>query len=220
VTVIPFAHELRRLAPGSVLGGEDIDRFREPLGRLVGPRATTKILETTGAVGVMRMPADELAATANIPLRLAERVVAARDLGLAAVHPAPRVLRTSADVILALPPGFRTLETEVFLAFALTANLAVKATIFLARGADVGLCVNLRTVFVPLVRLAAASFIVAHNHPSSTADPSREDLELTRRLAEAGKVMGIELLDHVIVTPTNAVSLCDLGILGGVSAAA
>jgi DNA repair protein RadC len=219
LTVLRLAHVVRHLPLGSVIPGADVERFRDPLRRLVGPRAADRIFMTTGAVGVTRMSAEELAAAAEIPERLAERVVAARDLGLAAAQP-PVVLRHSVDVVQALPPGFRTLETEVLLAFALTANLAVKATIVLAKGSDAGLSVNLRSVFVPLVRLAAAAFILAHNHPSSTASPSREDIELTRRIAEAGTVMGIELLDHLIVTPTNAVSLRDLGVMGDTGAAA
>ena len=60
----------------------------------------------------------------------------------------------------------------------------------------------------------AASIIVAHQHPSDDPTPSREDLEVTKRLAEAGKIMGIDVLDHVIVTYTGKnVSLKEKGYL-------
>jgi DNA repair protein RadC len=60
----------------------------------------------------------------------------------------------------------------------------------------------------------AASIIVGHNHPSGDPTPSREDIEVTKRLAEAGKIMGIEVLDHVIVTHTGKnVSLKEKGYL-------
>ena len=60
----------------------------------------------------------------------------------------------------------------------------------------------------------AASIIVAHQHPSGDPTPSKEDLEVTKRLSEAGKIMGIEVLDHVIVTYTGKnVSLKEKGYL-------
>ncbi|MGG1400244.1 DNA repair protein RadC [Bacillus salipaludis] len=60
----------------------------------------------------------------------------------------------------------------------------------------------------------AASIIVSHQHPSGDPTPSREDIDITKRLAEAGKILGIELLDHVIVTYTgNHVSLKEKGYL-------
>ncbi|PFP21925.1 hypothetical protein COJ96_25505 [Bacillus sp. AFS073361] len=49
------------------------------------------------------------------------------------------------------------------------------------------------------MRLSAASIIVAHNHPSGNAFPSREDIDVTKRLVEVGKTVGIELLDHGII---------------------
>lgn len=60
--------------------------------------------------------------------------------------------------------------------------------------------VHPREVFEPAVKNLAASVILAHNHPSGCLEPSDEDLSLTKRLAQAGKLLGIEVLDHVIVT--------------------
>ncbi len=56
-----------------------------------------------------------------------------------------------------------------------------------------------REVFAPAIRAAAAGIIVVHNHPSGDPQPSDDDIRLTRRLAEAGKIVGISLLDHVII---------------------
>ncbi len=66
--------------------------------------------------------------------------------------------------------------------------------------------VHPREVFEPAVKLSAASVIVAHNHPSGKNEPSNEDREVTRRLKEAGNLMGIELVDHVIVTKSGFMS--------------
>ena len=60
----------------------------------------------------------------------------------------------------------------------------------------------------------AASIIVSHQHPSGDPTPSREDIDVTKRLAEAGRILGIEVLEHVIVTPTGKhVSLKEKGYL-------
>src|SRR5208282_4881854 len=59
--------------------------------------------------------------------------------------------------------------------------------------------VHPREVFKPAVLKSAAAVILIHNHPSGDATPSGEDLEITRRLAEAGKLIGIEVLDHIII---------------------
>ena len=60
--------------------------------------------------------------------------------------------------------------------------------------------VHPREVFEPALCHHAASVIVAHNHPSGSVEPSPEDREVTMRLTEAGKILGIELADHVIVS--------------------
>ncbi|WP_282155901.1 JAB domain-containing protein [Cytobacillus gottheilii] len=59
--------------------------------------------------------------------------------------------------------------------------------------------VHPRETFKEAIRLSAASIIVAHNHPSGNPNPSNEDAEVTKRLADVGKTVGIELLDHVII---------------------
>ncbi len=73
--------------------------------------------------------------------------------------------------------------------------------------------VHPREVFEPAVKNLAASVIVAHNHPSGCLEPSDEDLSLTKRLSQAGKLLGIELLDHVIVTREGFMSFKQKGLL-------
>lgn len=60
--------------------------------------------------------------------------------------------------------------------------------------------VHPREVFKPAIDCLAASIIIAHNHPSGDAEPSDDDLAITKRLQEAGKILGIEVIDHVVVT--------------------
>jgi len=67
--------------------------------------------------------------------------------------------------------------------------------------------VHPREVFKEAVSSCAASVIFAHNHPSGDPEPSKEDVELTKRLARAGEIMGIDVLDHIIVCDKSYVSL-------------
>ncbi|MCA1056965.1 DNA repair protein RadC [Rossellomorea aquimaris] len=73
--------------------------------------------------------------------------------------------------------------------------------------------VHPREVLKPAVLSNSASIIVAHNHPSTDPTPSKEDIEVTKRLAESGKILGIELLDHIVVGDEKFVSLKEKGYI-------
>lgn len=73
--------------------------------------------------------------------------------------------------------------------------------------------VHPREVFEPAVRNLAAQIIVAHNHPSGDTEPSKEDLEITQKLVEAGDILGIEIIDHIIVAKDCYLSLKEQGFL-------
>jgi DNA repair protein RadC len=66
--------------------------------------------------------------------------------------------------------------------------------------------VHPRDIFQEALKQNAASVILVHNHPSGDSEPSEDDLIVTKRITEAGKTMGIDVLDHVIITKTKAVS--------------
>lgn len=74
--------------------------------------------------------------------------------------------------------------------------------------------VHPREVFKGVLLSSAAAVILLHNHPSGDPTPSREDLELTGRLKEAGELLGVRVLDHVIIGNGSYVSLADRGLLG------
>ncbi len=73
--------------------------------------------------------------------------------------------------------------------------------------------VHPREVFKTAVKRSAASIILAHNHPSGDPAPSREDIDITRRLVEAGRLMGIEVLDHVVIGDNIYCSLKEKGLI-------
>ncbi|HOK00435.1 MAG TPA: DNA repair protein RadC [Candidatus Pacearchaeota archaeon] len=73
--------------------------------------------------------------------------------------------------------------------------------------------VHPREVFEPAVRHLAAQIILAHNHPSGDSEPSEDDLLLTKRLVEAGKILGIEVIDHIIITKNEFISFKEKNLL-------
>jgi DNA repair protein RadC len=102
-------------------------------------------------------------------------------------------------------------KKEHFVVFFLdTRNQQIKREIISIGTINASL-VHPREVFEPAVKHLAVQVILAHNHPSGDLDPSEEDLDVNRRLAEAGQILGIEVLDHVIVTSTAFKSLKEEG---------
>ncbi len=73
--------------------------------------------------------------------------------------------------------------------------------------------VHPREVFEPAVRHLAAQVILAHNHPSGDPEPSEDDLEITKQLKESGKILGIEVIDHIIITKTGFLSFKEKNLL-------
>lgn len=73
--------------------------------------------------------------------------------------------------------------------------------------------VHPREVFEPAIRHLSVQIILAHNHPSGDLEPSEEDLTVNKRLTEAGKLLGIEVLDHIIVTKDSFISFKEKGLM-------
>jgi DNA repair protein RadC len=73
--------------------------------------------------------------------------------------------------------------------------------------------VHPREVFKEAISATAASVIFVHNHPSGNSQPSEDDIKLTKRLVEAGEIMGIEVLDHIIVCDKEYLSMKGKGLI-------
>jgi DNA repair protein RadC len=104
-------------------------------------------------------------------------------------------------------------DREHFVVFDLDARNRVIARRIVSIGSLTGVDVHPREVFKAAVINSAAAIVMAHNHPSGDPSPSRADLELTKRLYQAGEILGIIVLDHVIVAEGGFVSLADRGQL-------
>ena len=104
-------------------------------------------------------------------------------------------------------------KKEHFVIFFLDArNQEIKREIISVGSLNANL-IHPREVFEPAVRHLAAQVILAHNHPAGDPMPSKEDSEITKQLVDAGKLLGIEIKDHVIVSKTNFFSFADHKLL-------
>ena len=99
-----------------------------------------------------------------------------------------------------------TRDREHFIAILLSTRNKVVAVDTVGVGSLNGCLVHPREVFRIAIAKSAAAIITSHNHPSGDPSPSREDRALVRRLVEAGRIIGIDHLDHVIVTPSSSLS--------------
>lgn len=104
-------------------------------------------------------------------------------------------------------------DREHFIVAYLNRKGALNAVCTISIGGLHSSIVHPREVFKPAILTSSASVILIHNHPSGDPTPSREDIEVTNRLIEAGKILGIEVLDHVIVGVGNYVSLKTKGLM-------
>lgn len=108
---------------------------------------------------------------------------------------------------------YRDKKKEHFFVFYLDVkNQEIKFEVISVGVLDASL-VHPREVFEPAVKYLAAQVIVAHNHPSDNVEPSENDLNITKRLLEAGKILGIEVLDHVIVSKNHFFSFKEKGLI-------
>lgn len=104
-------------------------------------------------------------------------------------------------------------SNEHFCIFTLNTKNKIVGVHTLFKGSLNASIVHPREVYQAALLNNAASIICFHNHPSGDPTPSREDIEVTKRLVEAGKIIGIEVLDHVIVGDERFVSLKEKGYL-------
>jgi DNA repair protein RadC len=170
-----------------------------------------KILRVVALVGKDKITLDDLLKIKGLGAVKAAQVLAIIALSNRLAIDAP-VLLTAEDIWKSCA-DIRDSKKEHFLAFYLdTQNRLIERQIISIGTLNASL-VHPREVFEPAVALHAAGVIVVHNHPSNTPEPSQEDREVTHRLAEAGKILGIALLDHVIVTKSLFVSFAEKGLL-------
>jgi DNA repair protein RadC len=181
------------------------------------------VLETAGrvarAVNLRRLhqvPVEDLQAVRGLGPARAAQLLAAAELGRR-LWPdgdaAPLVRGT--EQVFDLTRDIRGANREHFVGFYLNSRHQVLRRDIISIGSLNASMVHPREVYLPAIALSAASLVLAHNHPSGDPTPSEEDLAITRRLHEAGRLLGIELVDHVVVARDAFASFRERRLLRG-----
>lgn len=121
----------------------------------------------------------------------------------------PAVIRTPGDFGPYLEP-MKHLSEEHFVALHLSARHEITGYHVVSHGTLSASLVHPREVYKAALLSNSASIVIAHNHPSGGLQPSPEDIETTRQLVAAGKILGVEVLDHLIVTYRSVVSIREI----------
>jgi DNA repair protein RadC len=173
-----------------------------------------RLLASAGGVhGLTRMSRSELARQPGVGEVLASRVLAAIELGrrTLATHPAERrQFLSPRELARHLLPLYGAHPTERFGVVLLDARQRLLKTTVLAVGSLDASLVHPREVFREAVAVGAAFVAVFHNHPSGDPQPSPEDRRLTGRIQQAGLIMGIPLLDHIVLADTRYYSFKEM----------
>jgi DNA repair protein RadC len=183
------------------------------LGSREAGRAALELVDPDGLAGLARA---ELVDLLTIGPRRAATLLAALELGRRVVAAWPADgwrVRSPADLAERLMPAMAHLQREELRAVLLNTKNAVTGMVTVYAGNLAGSPVRVGEVFRDAVRRQAAALVVAHNHPSGDPAPSAEDLRITRELAEAGRLLDIELIDHLVIGHGRWVSLRALGAL-------
>ncbi len=160
--------------------------------------------------GLCRARHADLCSLLGIGLGKASEIIAAVELGRRVLvnHLKPRTrLSSPKEVFAYLSVFLKGATKECFLALFLDAKNRLIGQEAVSMGTLDASIAHPREIFQGAIAAGAKSVIVAHNHPSGDPAPSREDKEITKRLRQAGKIIGIELLDHIVVGDASCVSM-------------
>ncbi len=180
-------------------------------------RLAERLLNQIGGLpGLHRASVSDLCALKGIGAAKSAQLVAAIELGrrIAVAAPEERVvIRSPADAANLLMYELSGLAQEHLYAILLDVrNRVIGKPLEVYHGSLNTALIRAGEVFREAVKVNAASLIVVHNHPSGDPSPSPEDVAVTRVLAEAGKLLDIELLDHLIIGQQRFVSLKERGL--------
>jgi DNA repair protein RadC len=215
------------------------ERPRERLERLgAGALSTVELLTILVGTGTRRASADQVARAVlaayprlrRLAIRPIHDLAAVEGVGAAtaarlaaAFELARRLSRESRDrgPLLATPGAvwrhlaleLRDRERERFVALCLNARNELVREFVVSVGSLNASIVHPREVYKPALATSSAAIVIAHNHPSGDPSPSREDREVTRALAEAGRLLDVPLHDHVIIGADAYFSFRDAGLL-------
>lgn len=216
LSIAPLCHGLD--GPDGVMPHQMPDPAAPLLARVAGiaPDAAARMLGHYGSLGALRRAdAPTLRAAHGLTRRQAERLADALDLATRLLieprEDRPRVT-SSRDAARLVLPEMGLLESEQMRVLLLDTKNRLIAAVMLYAGTVNECHVRVAEVFREAVRRNATSLILAHNHPSGAVDPSPEDVGLTREVVQAGKLLDIDVLDHLVVGAGAYTSLRERGL--------
>lgn len=173
------------------------------------------IKKNGGLSAISRCGLRELSAEKGIGLKKAVKIQAAFELGRRAITGAPYLNQISTPLAvweLLLPETAGAQKEEFRVLVINNKNMLIKKSI-VSIGTITEAIVHPREVFRDAIREGGSGIIVTHNHPSGNPAPSRQDIETTKRLIDAGKIVGIPLIDHIILTDSTFYSMKENGYI-------
>lgn len=196
----------------------------ELLALLLGPgmnerrafQAAHKLLERLGSVRALRDATYGELRQAGLGRRRALAVLAAVELAPRMVQESfnnGRRFHSSAEIFQHFRFRLEHLKKECFWDLLMDGKNRIIKVVKISEGTLTSSLVHPREVFRPALREAAAGVLFVHNHPSGDPGPSQEDIQITRRLVETGRIIGIRVLDHVIIGAGRYFSFADEGLL-------
>ncbi|MFW6264863.1 MAG: RadC family protein [Bacillota bacterium] len=123
------------------------------------------------------------------------------------------IIKSPGDAAHLLMPELRYLTQEVFKILLLDIKNQVLAIPLISKGGLTSSIVHPREVFKEAIKHSSAAIILAHNHPSGIPEPSRDDINITKKLIDAGNVIGIDILDHIIIGDGVYISMKEKGYI-------
>ncbi len=172
-----------------------------------------RILKHFGAQNLPHLSYNEIKEISGIGPAKACEIIACFELGKRLLKSKKVCLYMKPEDVWEELKDIRNLKKEHFIVFYLDVrNQEIKREIISIGSLNASL-VHPREVFDPAIRNSAAQIIIAHNHPSDNPEPSDDDLVITKRLVEAGKILGIEIIDHIIVAKSRFYSFKENGLI-------
>ena len=171
-----------------------------------------RLLSRFGSLkGLAQASVEELSQVRGIGLAKAAQIKAAFELasrldGYAEAADKP-IVKTPEDVVSLIRSRLKGKKKEYFLAILLDTRSQLIKVAEISIGSLEASIVHPREVFKEAISASAASVIFAHNHPSGVSEASEDDINLTKRLAKAGEIVGIDVLDHIIIGDNSYLSL-------------
>ena len=209
-----MTHDREYSIPHGFSQVSDVDLVRRITGIAEGDAA--EVLDRVG--GLRHLATTDLEVLVDLPgvgPATAERLLAAVELGrhLEATDLDQKSFVSSTDVARYFMPRLRDLRKEIFMVLMLDARNCLIRGVTVSVGSLTASIVHPREVFKLAILSSAASVIFLHNHPSVDPTPSQDDLKVTGQLVEAGALLDIKVLDHIIIGRKEFTSLAAKGII-------